>query len=179
MTNFLIFPMLVILLFSSCDKNSLCEDDELTLEKVDYTGNQLKTNGYYFGDVTENSDPAYAEIYYLYRNGFFFTTGASLLQEAENGTIDVPLGPGEKAKRSFGLFQIDSNTIVIERWQTRINGCETTIYERGNILNDTTFVITRREFRSDGEPQRTDDLNAVFKFRPLTEKPDSTNTFIP
>lgn len=178
MTSKFYLPLFALLLLSRCEKSGLCEDDELTLKKVDYAGNQLSIDGYYFGDITENSTPAYAEIYYLYRNGVFFTSSASLLDDAEAGTIDVPLGPGNKPKRSFGLFQINGNTIEIDRWQGSVTGCEETIYEKGNIVNDSTFVITRREFREDGEATNVRDVNFTFKFRPLPEKPDSSNSFI-
>ena len=168
-------------MLSSCDKNDGCEDDQLSLVQTSYNGNELRIDGYYFGDVTENSDPSLVSVYYFYADGVFFTSESSELSDAEAGTIlvDVENDFGKRIKASWGLFRVDSNLIQIERWQSRTNGCETTIYERGTILSDTTFVLSRREFRDNGEAQRTDDLNAMFKFRPLTEKPDSTNSFIP
>lgn len=180
MSNILFIPFIAVFLLSGCGKSGLCEDDELSLARVDYTGNQLRIDGYYYGNQTENSTPPLVDIYYLYRNGVFYTSDASELEQAENGTIlvDVENTFSKKIKGAWGVFQINGNLIEIERWQTEISGCESTIYERGNVLNDTTFVLTRREFRDKGKAGKVEEINSTFKFRPLPEKPDSSNSFI-
>ena len=140
--------VLISVFFINCGKNILCKDDNLSLPKISFAGNQLKIDGYFYGDI----DPKFANIYYLYRNGVFYTSEASDLSDAENGTIkvDVSNNLGKQIKGQWGVFTINGNNIEIERWQSNINGCETTIYEKGNIINDTSFVITRREFRERG-----------------------------
>lgn len=172
--------LMLFTLMTNCEKNKLCNDDELSLQKVDYKGNQLRINGYYFGDVNRNSSKPFANIYYLYNNGIFFTSDASDLDEAEAGTINVDIENsfGKQIKGLWGVFQINDNVIEIERWRSRTNGCETTIYERGDILNDTTFIITKREYREKGTASKTETPNSTFYFRPLDAKPDSTNSFI-
>jgi hypothetical protein len=180
MANIFIFPIIACLLLSSCKKGGLCEDDELNLQRIDYNGSQLRLDGYYFGEIDEESAPPLANIYYLYHNGIFYTSDADDLEQAESGNISVDVDNvfGQKIKGAWGVFQIDGSTIEIDRWQSRINGCETTIYEKGTILNDTTFVLSRREFRDDGEATTVRDINATFKFVPLPQKPDSSNQFI-
>lgn len=180
MYNILFLPLIAVFLFSSCEKSGLCEDDELSLTRVNFTGNQLRIDGYYYGNQTENSTPPLVDIYYLYRNGVFYTSDAAELAKAEAGTIyvDIENEFGKKIKGAWGVFQINGTLIEIERWQSRMSGCETTIYERGNILNDTTFVLTRREARENGKAVVVKDINDIFKFQPLPEKPDSSNSFI-
>ncbi len=180
MYNILFLFLMAVFLFSSCEKFGLCEDDELSLERVDYTGNQLRIDGYYFGDVNPNSTKPFANIYYFYENGVFFTSEAANLDQAESGTIvvDIENTFGKKIKGAWGVFQINGSLIEIERWQSRMSGCETSLYERGNILNDSTFVLTRREARENGKAVVVKDINSIFKFRPLPEKPDSSNSFI-
>ena len=174
---------LVIMVFSlitNCGKRRLCNDDELILQKIDYNGNQIKIGGYYYGDVNKHSSMPYANIYYLYKNGVFFTSEAADLAAAEEGTINVDNENlfGKKIKGVWGVFQIHDSRIEIERWRSRSNGCESTLFEQGDIINDTTFIIVKREYRENGKVSRTEIPNSTFYFRALQSKPDSTNTFI-
>jgi len=163
--------------FSSCEKSGLCKDDDLNFARRDYTGNQLRVDGYYFGDPSTDNN---VNIYYFYRDGVFLDKGIEPLEDAEtfNFTVDVSNEFGETIKGAWGVFQIDGSTIEIERWQSSSNGCETTLYELGEILNDSTFVITLREFRENGKVNRTEEANSEFYFRVLVQKPDSMNSFI-
>lgn len=169
--------LIVMMMFSSCGKNSLCEDDELSLTRVNYSGSPLKINGYYFGEPNSRDN---VKIHYLYENGVYFDGGLEPLKEAQNSSfqIDIANEFPRRVKSAWGVFQVNGNTIEIERWRPRPNGCETTIYERGEILNEVTFVITRREHRTKGRVKLTETPNSTFSFRPLTQKPDSTNNFI-
>lgn len=172
--------LLIIFVLNSCEKLKLCKDDKLQLERINYVGNELKINGYYFGDIKENGRTGSANIYFFYRNGVFSTHNASDLDDAKAGTIEFDLQNtfGKKIKSAWGVFQIDNDNIRISRWQDHSFGCETTIFEQGNILNDTTFVITSRKYRHKGKTDHTDNPNSTFYFRVLDEKPDSTNKFI-
>lgn len=165
---------------SNCEKNKLCEDDELKLQKEEYIGTDLKVNGYYYGDINENSNMPFANIYYLYKNGVFFTSEASDLDDARSGKINVDIENnfGKKIKAAWGVFQIKGKVLEIERWHSKTNGCESTIYEKCEILNDTTFVIIYREYRDKGKIDKAENPNSLFYFRHLIQKPDSTNSFI-
>ena len=176
----LMLLLIFLSLLTNCKKNIHCNDDELTLERMNYTGNQLNIDGYYYGDADSNNSMPFANIYYLYRNGVFFTSEASDLDKAEAGTITVDFENffGKTVKGAWGVFQINGNNIEIERWRSRTNGCEITIYERGDILNDSTFVINKREYRNNGKAEKVETPNSIFYFRSLTEKPDSTNNYI-
>jgi hypothetical protein len=58
-----IWVLLSGIFFCSC--SLLFSDDEFALKRVNYTGNQLKTNGYYYKYADRNR----TFIYFLYRNG--------------------------------------------------------------------------------------------------------------
>ena len=163
----------------SCDEG-ICKDDELEMTRQNYSGNQLKIQGYYYGDVEPEGVFPFANIYYLYRNGVFSTSGATDLDNAIAGSIvvDIENNLGKTSRRSWGVFEVNGSEIEIERWG--INGAcgFGTVYERGDILNDSTFVIRLRELSENGKVYRTEEPNSEFYFRPLTQKPDSTNSFI-
>lgn len=173
-------PLVIFSLITNCNKNKPCKDDELSVPKSYFKGNELRIDGYYFGDVNRNTIKPFANIYYFYFNGVFFTSDASDLNEAEAGTIkvDVENSFGKQIKGLWGVFKINGDVIEIERWRSRNNGCETTIYEQGNIINDTTFIIMKREYRENGTISKIESPNSTFYFRPLPQKPDSTNNFI-
>lgn len=165
---------------SGCRKDDDRCDDNLTIPRGDYTGIQLRIDGYYFYDNQSNSAGSFANIYYLYRNGVFFTSGVDGLDKASSGVIEVDVENsfGKRVKSIWGVFQINGSVIEIEHWQASINGCESTVYMRGHISSDTAFVITHREYRRKGKSVKTEAPNSEFRFRPLAQKPDSTNTFV-
>ena len=136
-------------------------------------------DGFYFGDVNPNSSRPFAHIYYLYRDGVFYKESEDL-DKAESGTVEVDIenSYGKRIKQCWGVFRIGGSVIEMEHWQASINGCESTVYMRGHISSDTAFVITHREYRRKGKSVKTEAPNSEFRFCPLAQKPDSTNTFV-
>ncbi len=179
MINILVLLMLFSIM-TNCEKDKLCNDDELSLQRNDYNGDQLRIDGYYFGDINRNSSMPFANIYFMYKNGVFFSQGAADLDAAEAGTIDIDVENsfGKQSKGLWGIFKINGDTIEIERWRSTINGCEAILYERADILNDTTFIVRTREYYNNGKIEKEEKPNSTFYFRPLEVKPDSTNNFI-
>jgi hypothetical protein len=161
-----------------CKKLGLCQDDELHAQRTNYIGNQLKTQGYYFADAGQSG--TLTEICYFYRNGTFYAGLGVALAQAQSGNImiDVANEFGKTVKDAWGLFLITGQGIEVETWAGAI-GCRGTNYRRGEILNDSTFVITRHESRRNGKVRFSEEVNQTFRFRPLAQKPDSTNSFIP
>ncbi len=161
----------------ACSCNKLCKGDPLTLLKVAYNGGQIRTDGYYFGNATSDD---LVDIYFLYENGVFFNSGADSLAEAQSATISIDSTNefSKRVKGAWGVFQVNGTTVEIERWQSSINGCETTVFERGDVLTDSAFIITYREYRSNGQVGLEETPNSLFQFRAIPIKPDSTNPFI-
>lgn len=169
--------VLGILFGTSCEKTKTCKDDNLLVVRENYLSRKIKINGYYFGDLNASRN---VKIYYLYSNGFFFDGGVEVLENAKDGNIfvDVPNVFPRTVKGAWGVFRVFDNFLEIERWQSSVNGCESTVYERGDILSDTLFIIRKREFRRNGKVVAIEEPNSLFYFRPLPQKPDSTNSFI-
>lgn len=177
---FTIFFLLGVIILLGCNKFSLCKDDKITLQKTNPIGNVLRTDGYFWGEINKQSTKPVAHIYYLYQNGTFFAMNTSDLSKIDQGEIigDVENAHGKKSKSKWGTFFIGNNTIEIERWQYAIDGCETTIYEKGPILNDTSFLITHREYREERKCILTEHPNSLFIFKAIPQKPDSINPYI-
>jgi hypothetical protein len=170
----LILIMLGIILSSnSCIKNILA-DDELTLEKRPYVGNQLRIDGYYYllDDYGINA------TYFFYQNGIIIHRGGWIsnnLEELEHNFETINWNEIKDNKLKWGVFQVDGNEILFERWYPSSGGPTPAYIRSGEILNDTTFLITKSVRPKTGEEK---ELNEVYHFREFSPKPDSTNIFI-
>ncbi len=167
---FLIIGLLMFM--SSCDK--LFPDEKLTLQRKNYTGNELRTDGYYytqFGDIYK--------IYFFYSNGILFSGGdvyKNNISEYEQRYKDGSFGLSKKNNKLYwGLFQIKDNKVKVEKWYPSSGGGMPAYLHSGEILNDTTFVITKSVHPKTGKEK---ELNEVYHFKQFDNKPDSTNNFI-
>ena len=157
-------------LWSSCGFAEL-EDDELTLERRPYVGDELRIDGLYY-TVEENMYGDLYTVYFFYRNGVVRYGGSSNDPEfyRGNGFLD------EQAKYAWGLFHVGGDEITFEKWYPPSKGISYSYISSGHILNDTTFVITESR-RSNGE-EEVHERDEVYHFRPYGPKPDSTSRFI-
>ncbi len=167
---------LISLLFLGCGKSDNC-DDSFSIDRTNFTGNQMKTQGYFFGEPYDDNE---VRIYYFYRNGVFFHDDSQPLDAAENNTIEVDIenNSSKAFKDLWGVWNLTGNIIEIEHWYPSLRGCFKTIYEKGVLVNDSTFILTLRQIRDDGKVEFTETPNSTYFFRPLVEKPDSTNGFV-
>lgn len=174
-----IIPVLLTLLFLSCGKGlRTCKDMELSIPRHDYIGSLIKVEGYFYHDLNTSDN---AEVYFLYRNGIVNDWGSVSKEDAKNGTFTTNISGFtlKDTKYIWGVFQVSGNGIEIEHWRPIINGCVKTAYLKGEIQNDSTFVITLRQNRgSRGEVDWEEDSNDTFHFHYLLQKPDSTNDFV-
>jgi len=171
---------IIILLFailtfcSSCKKIGLCKDKDLTLNKVEFTGNQLRTDGFYYEKTIESE---YSSLFILYNNGIVMEPGSTKENDLEKYISDVSKSTLPfRTKYNWGLFNIDNNTIKIEHWLPAQCGYPA-VLRTGEILNDTTFILTKLE-RRDSQGTTQKDITQTFSFRKFSIKPDSTNNFI-
>ena len=170
-----IFLILCILLSASCVRRDESKDFPLTLEKIDYTGKELKTDGYYYRNFNSGSEPFIGTCFF-YRNGIFlngtvFSVYDTIEKEENfrNGFYVTIVA--SKYKDLWGVFQIDGNQIKYEHWIPTEGGFYRTTSQKGTILNDTTFIIN-----FDNGLEVTD---WTYHFKQFSPKPDSTNRFIP
>lgn len=153
--------------FSSCKK--LFEDEELSLQRTDYIGTELRTDGYYYWRYQYEHDGFQydrVEPRFLYRNGVFIFVNRLDFSKLEQQEEDFRKGTFyeniKNEKVQWGIFQISGSSIVFEGWDYSGGPFLTSYKENGEIINDTTFRIKK----------------AIFHFKQFSPKPDSTNRFI-
>ena len=154
-----------------------CGDDDLfSLTSTPYSGDQLRTDGYYY-QIGYDGKTIFSS-YFFYKNGILISVGgAEPSLEIMDSYIKKYYLNGQKYKKdklSWGVFFIEDDNIKFERWYPSERPYKSFVRE-GVILNDTTFHITK-SYRSNGSEQREKD--EIYHFRQFSPKPDSTNVFI-
>lgn len=152
-------------------------DDTLSINKKPYTGSQLRTDGYYYNEYV----PGYLTVYFFYRDGILlygnsFPVNKLHRQEEEyrNGTF---YELNSDLKYYWGVFDLNDSKIRFERWYPSQSPYK--IFNKcGVILNDTTFVIQESYRIQGGQKTNVEILNEIYRFKPFSPKPDSTNTFV-
>ena len=166
-----IFVVLSGIFLCSCDK--LFPDDKLILKRVDYTGSELRMDGYYYC-YFENTD--ITVVYFLYRNGILRSAGGYsgyILDDIEKEMLKYY---EKNVKVDWGVFTVNENKIQYEKWIEAPSGVRAVINRRsGYIENDTTFHITESYYSGTKE---TKQINEVWHFKQSANKPDSTNVYI-
>lgn len=175
----LFLVLFLSLVMPSCRKLNLCEDDQLAISKSEYNGTQLRIDGFYYKDVSNNSESSYTTITLLYQDGIYTGSDGYTTDDVTSGYMNIEkMNSAVSSKAAWGVFQIIANSIEIENWRKVSVGCLRTLYEKGVITSDTSYVITHREYRNDGNVERVEKINDIYYFRPLLMKPDSINEYI-
>ncbi|MCB0802663.1 MAG: hypothetical protein KDB74_06160 [Flavobacteriales bacterium] len=172
--------ILCLITLFACKKESKEEreahDDKLTLQRANYTGNELRIDGYYYSVWSGG----FYHMRVFYRNGTVKQTGSpsgSNISDADNyiSTISTEI---MTKKYGWGVFIINGSSIKLEEWMAGSN--KLAAYTReGTILNDTTFKFTQVYRLVSGVKTGVSALDETFYFRQYSPKPDSTNQYIP
>ena len=177
MKNLILYIVIttIFLQMTACIK--YFKDDELSLERRDYNGDELKIDGYYYQTYGN-----YLSIYFLYRNGTIMYWGGGYsvneIEQLENEFLNsYYIKSAQDDKTRWGVFQIKEDSIKFEKWYPRFPAG--TAMRSGNILNDTTFIIIETYKMVDGEKTQFKELNEIYHFKKFSPKPDSTQSFIP
>jgi hypothetical protein len=165
----------ITVMFSSysCNKEILT-DDKLSFARTLFVGNQLKTDGYYY----LMDDYGVSATYFFYQNGIIIHRGGWInnsLEELERNFHTIDWNEIKNNKSAWGIFQIKGNKIEFERWYPSSGGPLPAYIRSGEILNDTTFIITKSIRSKTGEEK---ELYETYYFKQFSPKPDSTNNFI-
>jgi hypothetical protein len=165
------FIVCFLMLISCC--NVLFPDENLTIKRRDYTGNELRTDGYFYF-FQESTNLIY--VRFLYRNGIILSVGGYSPPDLEEVEKRI-LNPIMNSKDHWGVFVVDGNTIKYEKWiGSSSSSPKAYLYNcTGNILNDTTIHFTESY---NSESNKTNTINEVWHFRRFSPKPDSTNVYI-
>lgn len=170
-----LFSIVAVMLFScaSCEK----ELHELSLSKTPYTGDELRIDGYYYSNQVYNN---YRGVAVFYRDGVCIhgltsIEGTDTLSFIENDILlnESIISTFMSTPTNIGVFQINEESIEFETWEAGRDIITFSFY--GEILNDTTFLITKQVNNDSGGSET---LNLTYRFRQFSPKPDSTNTFI-
>jgi len=158
------------LILSSCT----FEDDLLRNTREDYLNDSIRIDGFYYA----YSEGQIRKIYFLYRNGVYFSVvgdGQERTKPEEVKTLltEERFNRLKTEKTLWGIFIIKGNDILFESW-SKTHGDHYSVVETGEILNDTTFTITKRDDNLSG----ISSSNYTYYFYPYSPKPDSTNVFI-
>lgn len=165
----------LFLILSSCN----CDDEELQLQRMEYSGNEIKLDGYYFTKHRGELEGV-TTVFFFYRNGVVHYGGGfstNIEERIEDFKTDVYNNSIKDVKYKWGIFLINGGEIEFERWAPNINsgGLKTEVWS-GPILDDETFVATSY---LDNYSGKTTAINDTFHFVQFSPKPDSTNMFIP
>jgi hypothetical protein len=157
---------------SCCSK--IFSDAELSIQRVNYTGSELRTDGYYFRQEAEYNQTL---AMFLFRNGVVLSARAY-------GSLDLSIVESEMIQRyntirndkmGWGVFLIADNQILIEQWNASTGHSLPIIKRKGYIENDTTFRIAETYY---SDIEKTEYREFIWHFREFSPKPDSTNVFI-
>jgi hypothetical protein len=163
-----LYLLIIMSVASSCNKDKIWKDDELSIKKVPYQGNQLRIDGYFY-----QSSPSidWTRVFFFYRNGIVLE---SYIENA-TGKLEVVTN---YSKARYGVFENNSNIIRFEKWYPSSGGGLPAYVRSGDILNDTTFIITESYRMKNGKKTEVKVRNETYQFKQYSPKPDSTNTFI-
>ena len=169
-TAFIILAMFVL---AGCKK--WLKDEELTLPKQPYNGDELRTDGYYY-----QAGEKAITVMFLYEDGTMIHAGSVSVQEIsqreemfKNGEFYNHI---KNNKTCWCVYRIENDKITTNYWVSpKPFRC---YFEEGTILNDTTFVIQRYYRMENGEMTEEWETNETYHFRQFSPKPDSTNMFI-
>lgn len=161
----------------SCEKMNPCKDKELTLKRTEYFGQELRTDGFYYGNSnTDAQGRSLYELFVFYKKCILMLPGTAEFDKMEEYIITIANSNQQNTKFVWGLFNVVGINISLEHWVAAQCGYPV-VLRSGEILNDTTFVLNRM-IRRDSEGTAETDINQKFHFRQFDIKPDSTNNFI-
>jgi hypothetical protein len=152
------------------------EDEKLSGKPELIASKKLRLDGYFY--ELDTARRPYPTVYILFRNGVLLTPGGhsrdSLTFVAESLKSEQFLKRTSTAKWMWGIFRIENDKIEIEKWYPT-SGQYDVWRSSGNILNDSTFVLTMSENQNGTQRRKIEEL---YRFHPLTTKPDSVSVFI-
>jgi hypothetical protein len=169
--------LLALLSLLSCTRD---ENDNLTLRKRPYTGQEIQTNGFYYTIWDNNT--SFGNVTFLYRDGTILKIGGSgKLSELDAFVAKSIPQKYAQWKAFWGVFHVNGNQITQEEYHGSQLGM--LVYRsEGNIINNAQFAITETSRMKNGS--KTDvrsvagDPYRSYYFKACKQKPDSTNAHI-
>jgi hypothetical protein len=154
-----------------------CKDPNLIMPKRENSSNKLSLNGYYYLKES-GSNTGIISVLFLYQNGILLHVGGFKMSLPE---IDDYINTNilnynfSKNRLGWGVYIINNFNITFERWYPSSGGPMPVYVRKGNILNDSTFIMLSSE-KQNGKDKKF--ISETYHFRAFSPKPDSTNNFI-
>ena len=163
--------ILTIIVVLACSCSGIFEE-KLSMKRVNYDGNELRTDGYYY---YLNNGNVSTQVRFLYKNGVGLCANSYASHDLNSVEHEMVMYyPNTiKRKENWGLFMISGSTIEIEEWTIEIPRRVTVAKSMGYIENDTTFRLTEHYFSGIKYT-----YSERWHFKQFDNKPDSTNNFI-
>ena len=163
----------VIAILSSCKRILNCEEKEkYTFSKTTYSGNLLKTNGYFYNNTFS--------IIIIYLNGVLIDDKRSNYSNTLDIENDMTSGTYYRKIKNdiyrWEIFYINNHQIKSEGFSSKSGiTCMYQVISTYELINDSTLLLTN-EINLDGSESKL--KNDTFHFKQFSPKPDSTNSFI-
>lgn len=173
-----IFFILLFMINSCSRTHDEANDDKLLLSKTNYSGSELRTDGYYYM-IYEFEPNRRTSPTFFYNNGVYLTFGCNNDNELEV-CINETISKGWNFKEGWGLFKIESNKLYYERWYPKSFGSVFKVFSHEcEIINNTTYIVKKKYRIVNGEQTEVTFPNYTYKFVEFANKPSSDNNFIP
>ena len=166
--------LIIALALTSCNKLEKCDDEELSINLHEYSGNSLRLDGFYY--YNPNDEQALCEIIVLFKNGVVCIPEPEEYNKLDTYLESIPNDLLSTTKYYWGVYDISNNEISINHWEVANCGLPTLLHE-GNILNDTTFILKKTTLKQNSETTETQ-IEKIYHFKHSSTKPDSTRIFI-
>jgi len=173
----IIFIVVSIILMISC--NDVLHDEEFSLIRKPFDGNQIKTNGYYY--TYKNKDGLIVDetisVLLFYKNGVAANFGYAGGIEVMEAKFKINEFYMKDNPFVWGVFRIEGDSIKIERSKSFGTTKSYMYILVGVVQNDSTIHITK-DISSTGNGGKTIMMNQTYHFKQFSPKPDSPNVFI-
>ena len=137
----------------------------------------LYTDGYLYNGgpsmlpgVSINGEKYWDHCDLLENENNFAHARAGLEEWLEGGNVEIDKPIHKKGLFQRGIYYIEENSIKLQHYIGTEGGPQL-IESSGEILNDTTFLITSTKYFN----ENTDYEDRLYKFKKFSIKPDSTN----
>ncbi|MFY0601711.1 MAG: hypothetical protein JXR03_18705 [Cyclobacteriaceae bacterium] len=142
----------------------------MTYQRSEYSGEEIKTNGYFYSLDTfkstyqgETQLLPIARVYFFNKNGLIWQTNIPFksINDLELYFRDENT---DASRNNLGIFLVKGDEIKIQRWASSTGGIHPVFTYSVDIVNDTILY----------EPY----TRSFYLFRNFEHKPSSENTFI-
>ncbi len=153
--------------------NSCVLDHKLSMTKTPNDSTSLRLDGIYLHEDSLKI----VDLFFLYEDGTILSRGSILKSNLESKLRQLEISTDEKYKAMkylWGKYIIEDDVIVFEKYAPTDKPYRA-FRRKGQILNDTTFVISQF---SDVKGQGLMNVDETYRFRKTKSKPDSSNKWV-